>query len=178
MVFQQALLIALANQFCGFTIETPTKMAQITETLPNIIKMQAENDLVDVIGLAETQAKQLLQATKHTQISVKEKSLQRRIKKNITYFTQNLLIDFCIEHGYFFNSIYSKKSQKTFQVERVQEIFFGSTFLMRKNTIQSVGGCVNEYLLTISHGKTVFLRKNDDKIKEILEKNIPRMGFL
>ncbi|BFU26543.1 hypothetical protein EHI8A_124570 [Entamoeba histolytica HM-1:IMSS-B] len=176
MVFQQAVLIGLANKFCGFTIENPSKMSQITATLPNISKIHTQDDLIDVSTLAEKQANDLLNKSKH--FLVKEKSLQRRIKKNIIYFTQNLLIDFCSEHGFFFNSIYSKKNPKTFQVERVQQIFYKNNFLMKKDEIQSVGTCINNYLLNISHGKTFFLRQNDVEVQNLLAQNITLYSFV
>ena len=98
---------------------------------------------------------------------IQEKSIQRRIKKNIIYFTQNLLIDLCRENGFFFNSIYARRNPKIFQVERIQEVFFEKRFLIDKNEMNEIGNFINNHLLQISNGKSVFIGKNDENIQFI-----------
>ena len=70
MVYQQAFLIALANQYFGFTILSPLKMAHITKTLPKIVKIHFDDDSIDLLSFAEIQSKNLLihQSPFHTSL--------------------------------------------------------------------------------------------------------------
>ena len=203
MVYQQAILLALANKYFGFTIESPCKLSQITKTLPHILKIHIDEDCIDLNTLAQTHSLSLLQHSlpQHSQIrstsnsspiqiqsegirkditqdilpshkmEIQEKSIQRRIKKNITYFIQNLLIDLCREKGFFFNSLYARKNPNIFQVERIQQIFYKKTFLMEKKQMNLLGNSINDYLLKISNGKTIFIQRNDESLQCILKEN-------
>ena len=103
---------------------------------------------------------------------IQMKNVQRRIKKNMTYFIQNYLIDICREKGYFFNSVYARKNPNIFQLERIQEVFYQEKFVINKEQMKIVGDCVNTYLLELSNGKDVYIKKNDENLQFMLKRKV------
>ena len=179
------------NQISKETIQNNQQIQQIQPTRMNIIELPREQFVSTISETPkELQSHQLNQSKQSsskplktireksgkngmTEIKeIQEKSIQRRIKKNITYFTQNLLIDLCREKGFFFNSIYARKNPKIFQVERIQEIFFNHRFVIEKNEMNDIGNYINNHLLQISNGKSVYIARNDETIQFILKSKL------
>lgn len=162
--YEQAFLIGLLNQFCSFKLQKPFKQSIIIESKPEIISIGFKNETIDIRKIAEDQCK--LFADKTETDSISDKTRMRRFAKNRSTFIINFLFDISLEYGFFFNSVLSKKSQKCFQIERINEVFFNNQLLYKRNDINVIGEKLNSYLLNlVKDRKVVDIEMNDQSIQ-------------
>ncbi|KAL7714875.1 Uncharacterized protein QTN25_007600 [Entamoeba marina] len=100
LVYQNALLITLLNRYCSITLEKPAKESIITATMPKVTLLHFKKDDINLTELAENQTTLLIKQRQNDYL--KEKSLERRKRKNRIIFIQNILIDLLLEKGLLF----------------------------------------------------------------------------
>ncbi|KAL7717589.1 Uncharacterized protein QTN25_004988 [Entamoeba marina] len=166
MVYQQAFILALLNQYCGFEIESPLKLSVITASMPRVTKLVFEQEFLLIDELSEKQSLLLLNTDRIGM--TKQKAVLRQFRKNAINFTQNLLIDVCIEMGYFFQSLYSKKTKKTFQVERIQNVYLNNKLLFTRDDLLKIGMNVNTFLMQSVEDKSLSFNKNNETLLRFL----------
>ena len=162
--YEQAFLIAILNPYCSFKIQKPFKQSIIIESKPEIISIELENEIIDIRKFAEEQCK--LYAGQSDTCTISDKTKMRRFAKNRSTFIINFLFDICLSYGFFFNSVLSKKSQKCFQIERINEVFYNNSLLYTRDDIVSIGEKLNTHFLTLSKEKKIVdIEKNDPFIQ-------------
>ena len=167
MCYQQAVIVALVNQYCSITIQKASKESIITETAPIISEVIIDGSYIEIRRVAEELSIKMNLFKDRRQL--KEKTVKRRTAKSASAYVNNYLIDILREHNYFFNSKMSKKSNKTFQLERIQAIFVSNEFLMDNDMIVKKGKVINEYLNNLCKLENkVVLKKNDIMISKLL----------
>ena len=147
LCFQQAVLIALINNYYDITIKKPTRDSLVTNSIPKITAISNGNEQVDIRKISENLVSTRI--SNNDMKNLQKKTIQRRNRKNILTYINNYLIDLLREEGYFFNSKYSKKSEKTYQLERINEIFYENELLFNLNDIFEKGQKINNYLIEI-----------------------------
>ncbi|ELP92235.1 hypothetical protein EIN_118090 [Entamoeba invadens IP1] len=165
--YEQAILVLLVNKEYGVSLEKAGKQSVLTTTMPRIAGIVVNDELIDLKRLSEKQCSLLFNGKEKD--GIKEKTLSRRYSKNKSIFIQNFFIDTLLEKGFFFNSKLSKKSDKTLQLERIKEVYFGKIRIFQKNEIIKVGKQVNDYLSNLVETKgRVTLQKNDTTLSQFI----------
>ena len=168
LCYQQAVIIALVNKFCSLTIQKASKDSIITETAPIIIDIIIDGYSIAIRRIAEDLSLNLNKQKDKKKL--KEKTIKRRTAKSASAYVNNFLIDILREKGYFFNSKMSKKSNKTYQLERIDAIFFSSLFIMDINHIITCGKVINSYLNNLCKLETKFtLKRNDSNLCKFIQ---------
>ncbi|KAL7718608.1 TATA-binding protein-associated phosphoprotein [Entamoeba marina] len=108
--YQQAMMLALLNPYCSFSIEHPVKKSKVTTSMPKVLSLHFDTEDIDVIKLAETQCKLILK--NEIENGVYAKTALRRYEKNKRVFIQNFIFDVCLEKGFTFDSFLTRKSKK------------------------------------------------------------------
>ncbi|ELP85587.1 hypothetical protein EIN_408560 [Entamoeba invadens IP1] len=176
--YQQGVVVALVNQFYSIELEPASKASLVTETSPKICSIVIEGEHINIRKKAEELTAQLTKRTEHKR--PKEKTMKRRFAKSSSVFVNNYMLDILREHNFFFNSTLSKKSNKTFQLERLDAIFYNGNFVMGATKIGELGKEINDYLNTLCENKKrVVLERNNPFIfaflakDEALNKHVP-----
>lgn len=165
--YQQAVLLVLLNHYCSFSIQKPLKTTSSIEPRPEVIELVFDTDSINVQTLTENNCKSILSFD--LQQDIKKKTALRRFSKNKTIFTVNLLFDILLEKGFFFNSKKSKKSAKSIQAERIEDIFYLDNLLMSRETIVEKGRKLNDYFYTmVKSKKSVTIVRDDKTIYDML----------
>ncbi|ELP93217.1 hypothetical protein EIN_055220 [Entamoeba invadens IP1] len=160
LCYQQAVVLALLNRYCSFEIERPGKESTITCTLPKVTKIKFGEYSVDIRKKAEDLTLKLTSDTEKKKL--KEKTVKRRTAKSASAYVNNYMIDVLSELGFFFNTKLSKKSSKSFRLERVSEIFYNGVLVFDRNQIQHMGREINTFFNEIlKTSKTASFFKND-----------------
>lgn len=167
---QQALLIILLNDVCGFTIEHPGKQSKVTATMPKLLVLHFVNEDIDIHSLAEQQCRLVME--REIENGLQRGTASRRYEKNKKIFSQNFLFDVCLECGFRFSSKPSRKSKKSQSMERVIEILYKERSFQRKEILE-MGTHINIFLLShvIGERKVTFI-KITRSFKTILKKCI------
>ncbi|KAL7713796.1 TATA-binding protein-associated phosphoprotein [Entamoeba marina] len=161
--YQQAMILGLLNQYCGMTIEQPTKVSKVTISSPKVITLHFDTEDINIQRIAETQCKLILEEEIQKRIS--NKTAMRRYEKNKKIFIQNFLFDICLEKGICFNSFLSRKSNKSQQIERISSIHYNINSFITQNQLISKGKAINTYLLSlIQSDKRITIPKCDNTL--------------
>ncbi|EKE40568.1 hypothetical protein ENUP19_0252G0096 [Entamoeba nuttalli] len=172
MCFQAAVSLALLHPFCGFTIRRPIKASTATNSMSLVTHIHYRSDTIDLLQLSSTCCNLLYSKTEEN--SLKSIAIRRRMNKSVIFFILNYLLDLLREFGFFFDSIYAKKTCKTLQQERVIRIYFNNKLLFSKDEIQRYGKVINDYLFHLADKQTsAYVDKNDLKFEQYMEANIP-----
>ncbi|KAL7721835.1 TATA-binding protein-associated phosphoprotein [Entamoeba marina] len=169
--FQQAVLLALLNQSCGFTIQRPFKQSKSVKSKPEIYYIRIGEETINLHELAEEQCKYFYDKGK--QENIKLKTAQRRHFKNKSTFTTHFLIDLSVEFGMFFNSKMSKKSTKCLQIERINEIFYKDNLILSRSEMILRGRAINNFLMSLVHDSPIVeIPVNDPRLEKYLQMNL------
>ncbi|KAL7721873.1 TATA-binding protein-associated phosphoprotein [Entamoeba marina] len=165
--FQQGLLLAILNEFCGVTLEKRRRKSVVTVGMPSVRYLHFGEDVIDVKQLAEIQCYNAFE--EEIQKGKNKQTTLRRYEKNKRIFVHNLLLDICIEKGFFFNSKLSKKSAKSLQLERITQVFFNYSLIYNSDEIVSIGGRINDYLSSlVATDHQVTLQQNDSHLYQFI----------
>ena len=141
-VCQKMVLLTLLNQFCSFKIRRQHKKCSNTMTNIEVVKIGFPDFCIDVQKFANIQATKFLEKENENASNLVK---VRRIKKSEQIFIDNYIIDVLREYGFFFNSEIGKVFKKSFQVERIKDIFFCGVYLMSKEDILFIGSQIYDY---------------------------------
>lgn len=166
--YQQVFLLALLNRYADIVVEKPNKQTRVSVTTPKISSLTFEHDdTINVAVFADKQCRELCR--REIEQGVSQSTAVRRLEKNRKVFLENLLIDLVEEMGIDVTSTYSRRSNKTFQMERINSIALENERVIDKEDIIALGKQVNAYVLGLfSKNKTVTLSRNDPSIQNIL----------
>ncbi|BFU20054.1 hypothetical protein EHI8A_008410 [Entamoeba histolytica HM-1:IMSS-B] len=164
--YEQAILLAILNPFCGFKLQKPFKQSITITSRPEVVCLYFDYEEIEIRRLAEQQCE--LFALQSTTQNVSEKTRMRRFSKNRSTFTLNFLYDICLEYGFFFNSVLSKKSKKCFQVERIHQIFYYNKLWYGYDEIVFLGQKLNSYLFSLVRDqKDIVVPRGDPYIQKL-----------
>ncbi|KAL7711756.1 hypothetical protein QTN25_010585 [Entamoeba marina] len=168
--YQQAFLLGVLNEFCSFNIKLPRKKTTVTSSFHVLVNLTFNNEKLDILKIIETHCKPKYEFD--IKGGMNSAAAFRRYDKNKRVFTQNLLIDICVEVGYFFNSILARKSKKNLRREVIENIFFGDIFLYNLNEIQTRGKCLNDYFSSFIQKKKIYtISRNDPIVNKLVTKS-------
>ncbi|ELP89136.1 hypothetical protein EIN_484780 [Entamoeba invadens IP1] len=170
--YQESYLLALLNQFFSITLERPGKQSKMTSSMPIVLSLELNGDNYDIKAMAEKQC-DLIQK-EEVRNGVSEKTVSRRYKKNVTAFMQTYLFDFCEQLGFVFDSKRSKQSNKTLQVERIENVYFNGNLVATKDEVLEKGRSISQFLFERVDGKKkrrVVLPVNCDELKNFTHVN-------
>ncbi|KAL7720691.1 hypothetical protein QTN25_001917 [Entamoeba marina] len=166
--FQQAILLGLLNQFCAITIKRPRKQTTVTTKNHVLVDLIFDKEKLEIAKLTEENCKPKYLSDIKAGMNVP--AAFRRLDKNKRIYAQNLLIDICVEKGYFFNSKLARKSKKNLRLERIESIYFKSNYQMGLEDIINRGKCLNNYFCSlVEKEKKYTLTKNDEFITKLLD---------
>ena len=166
--YQQAVMLALINAKCSFTIESPGKHSKVTVTMPRLTSLTLNNQEIDISQLALHQSQMIMKT--ETDEGLSQTTALRRFEKNKKIFTENFLFDTCLELGFWFDSKQSRKSKKSQQMERIFDIFYGSKHIMDQTKLLQLGSELNTFFFSqLTLDKKVTFEINHPKIIEILQ---------
>ncbi|ELP83945.1 hypothetical protein EIN_245450 [Entamoeba invadens IP1] len=156
--YQQALLLALVNKFCGFTLEHPGKRSKVTASMPRLYSLQFPTETIEIKQLAQKYCEEV--SNKEEKNGISKSTSLRRFEKNKRVYVENLLFDICLELGFWFDSKPSRKSQKSLQIERICSIYYKGILLFSQEKVLKIGKEINTYIMS----KLVNEKKSNFKI--------------
>ncbi|KAL7716515.1 TATA-binding protein-associated phosphoprotein [Entamoeba marina] len=172
--YQQAFLLGILNEFCSFTIKLPRKKTIVTSNFHVLVDLVFINERMNILDLIETHCKPKYEYELKSGMNFA--AAFRRYDKNRRIFTQNLLIDLCVEKGYFFNSKLARKSKKNLRREVIESVFYDNYFLYDLNEIQIRGKYLNKYFTSVLQtNKSSCIFKNDPCVKTLLTKDLSQL---
>ena len=145
---QQCILLALLNKKYGFILKKRRRQSTVTYSFPTIesiiVNEKGVKEEIQINEIIEHQCTDKLNETYQHEYKKKEEdckraTYKRRLEKNKRISIHNLLIDMCIEEGYFFNSTMSKKSERGEQLERITEVFYQMKYLFNIKDMKEIG---------------------------------------
>ncbi|ELP90807.1 hypothetical protein EIN_026860 [Entamoeba invadens IP1] len=165
--YQQSFLIGLLNNHCGCTLKKQRKQTTVTSTTPVLKILHFQDEDYEIMQLADAYCRP--EYVEDIKTGMSKTTAFRRIDKNRRNFTQNLLIDICMEFGYFFESCLSRKSKKTLRLERIQEVYNGDKRMFSQLDITQKGKKINDYFVSeFQKSSVVSIEVNCKVIQEIL----------
>ncbi|ELP85264.1 hypothetical protein EIN_084460 [Entamoeba invadens IP1] len=165
--FQEAILVALINQFCHITLVRPRKQSSVGLCCAKVKTLHFVGDEIEVMRITEEKFRPIYE--KELMEGISKATAFRRYEKNKRIFVHNLLFDIALELGFFFESKLSRKSSKTASIERFERIFFKGKLLMNVQEMAVKGGLINDYLFDIVNLElTHTLQMCDKEIADML----------
>ena len=165
--FQEIMLIGLLNEVCGFTITRPKKQSIVTTNIPILNTLHFEKEEFDIENIVDEHYREEYNRDKEREQF--NQTAFRRFEKNKRNFLQSLLIDICIEKGFFFESKFARHSKKVMSIERIQRVYYNGTFLYEIEEIYNKGKAINSYLMgLLSNKHFIRIERNDPVIKSLL----------
>ncbi|ELP89250.1 hypothetical protein EIN_487320 [Entamoeba invadens IP1] len=164
---QQAVFICLLSQSFEVTIERPPKLSKVTAQIPKIVSIKRGTDVVNIDEFVKDRFKNELDAMyKNEAHRVK---ILRIFNRNVFVFTNNLLLDLCLEEGYYISSRLSKPAKNNQRIEYITGLLLGSNFITDRNTVINIGSKVCNYLTQlVTDKKCVTLKAGDRVLSKIL----------
>ena len=166
--YQQAILIAFVNTLCSVTVKRQRKRTTISTSLPEVLSLNFDTESIDV---AELTQRICMPSYEDSMKVLAKQTAFRRYEKNRKIFVQHLLMDILSENGFFFNSKLARKTDKTYRLERINEIFYDYKPIMNMEELIVRGNAINNYICdNIKDRNTFTLQKNDKAISDIILK--------
>ncbi|KAL7713142.1 TATA-binding protein-associated phosphoprotein [Entamoeba marina] len=141
---QQAILLTLLNSNYEIVISKPTKKALISSQVVKVIAISSGSERIDVVDIVEKHCKEIME--KDISNGISQSSAYRRFITNKSIENHHLLIDLLEGIGYFFNSSFSSGKHKSNRLQTINEIFYGKQLIITKDTIQTKGKSISNYM--------------------------------
>ncbi|KAL7717936.1 Uncharacterized protein QTN25_004636 [Entamoeba marina] len=146
------------------------KKPVLTETLGRIINLEFQQENINIRNLTDTLCSMKYDVKEKEEL--KQKTLRRRYDKNKLIFIHNFIIDILVEKNYFFNFKLSKKSHKTLQFERIQEVFYKDKLLWNKDQLLLHGKLICKHISSqLNCNKDIVIHQNNNVIQNLLFKS-------
>ena len=173
--YENAVLIALLNKFASITLKKAIKQSSLTSTLPVIISIKFihdnllfSTDDINLEELSEIQCSLLIHQSKDKE-NISQRTMMRRKEKNKEIFKMNLMMDILMEIGYSYESKLSNKTEKTIQLERINNIYYKGKSILNRTMIEKKGQMINEYLTEQLQNKNyIILTANERNIQDMI----------
>ncbi|ELP90134.1 hypothetical protein EIN_405580 [Entamoeba invadens IP1] len=144
---QQGLLVFLLNSDCSVYFKRPKKKARLTHQLFSIKSLVIKDEFIALNEIVHSRCKQ--DYKKEINGGLKDKQAYRRYLSKKTDTMNTLLLDFCIEIGYFFD--YKKKKGKNEgKNEIIERVWRNGKLLYGSEDINSIGDKVSNFLHEMS----------------------------
>ncbi|EAL44105.1 hypothetical protein EHI8A_138260 [Entamoeba histolytica HM-1:IMSS-B] len=170
--YQESILIALLNQFCGITICRPRKQCSVALCCAKVQTIHVNSESIEVMKLAEQRFKPIYD--QDIKDGIAKATSFRRFEKNKRIFVHNFLFDLALEFGFFFDSKLSRKSTKTDSIERIQRVYFRGKLIIELEEVVEKGSILtNQFFDLVRYGVTYTLNKNDQIISKVFSHLCP-----
>ena len=102
---------------------------------------------------------------------LKQQSVRRNLEKNKRTFVNNYIIDILMEFGYFFNVKKSKRYIGSYQMDRINNIFYNNKLLCSREEMYATGMRIQQYLFSLmknSRGEILVMDKGNEEIMKMM----------
>ncbi|ELP92934.1 hypothetical protein EIN_313260, partial [Entamoeba invadens IP1] len=165
--YQEAVLVGLLNSFCSFTISRPRKQCSVALSSAKIKSIHFPTETIEISKLADEKFKPIYE--EELRKGVAKPTAFRRYEKNKRIFIHNLLFDIALELGFFFDSKLSRKSAKTYSIERIERIYYMGKLVFSLDQMVVKGSMINSYLYDlVSFGMSQTIPVFDDGVQGLL----------
>ncbi|KAL7714178.1 TATA-binding protein-associated phosphoprotein [Entamoeba marina] len=142
---QLSFLLFILNHHCSITYKKPKKKAKYTHQVFTIKTLSFDNETIQIGNFIYERCEKEYDNDRKNGLDVK-KALRRHSNKRFVE-TTNMLVDICIEFGYFFDLKKSKRSKLCKPIDVIQLCYKNDKLLYNEQDIKSIGSDVSEYLL-------------------------------
>ncbi|ELP89274.1 hypothetical protein EIN_487760 [Entamoeba invadens IP1] len=165
---QESYLLGLLNAFCSFTFEKPAKKSKVTFQFVKTTTLHFGQDVVRIRDITEANCK--CRAELERSVGVSEDKVKRRFDKNKNIFLTNMLFDFALEYGYFFNSKLARNTGGAIQMDKIKDVFYNGELVCQQSDMMIRGIALNKYFssLTVNEDKQGRVSQYDLIISKIL----------
>ena len=162
---QQMFLLSLINSHFNVILCKGSK--QSLSSIPRIVKLLNDDDEVDFLNLVNQQCTALYQKDIKTNISMN--TAQKRLEKNKRVFASNLLLDIALELGYSFTINTTRRTGRTIQLDRIEQVFYEGKYLYDHQDVINIGSKANNYFKEVLvDSKPYTINKKNESISTIL----------
>lgn len=167
IVQQQAIFIALLNQWATITISHPIKKSILTQQRIKIESIGFPNGLLEVNDFVKTRSKRRYEID--VENGIPRKTAIRRLTQYKIMENQHLLTDILFDYGFRFETYFTLGKNGTPKTEIVEKIFFNKRELYNKMEIIETGNKINEYLYSqLLFAKSIVFKQNDPILQSFL----------
>lgn len=169
IVQQQAVFVALLNQYATVTISRPAKKSKLTQQRIKVESISFNtNDIIEVNNFVKKRSNQMYQHD--LDVGIPRKTAIRRLTQYKILENQHLLSDILFHLGYRFTTYFTVGKNNTPKREIVDEIYLNNKLMYNKLSIISYGNCINEYLCSkLMLDKSVTFEKHDSVLQSFLK---------
>ncbi|ELP92781.1 hypothetical protein EIN_372030 [Entamoeba invadens IP1] len=170
IVEQQAVFIALLNQFGDVTITRPTKKSVLTQQRIRVETITIGNETIDISSFVDKRcaARYALDISN----GILEKTAIRRQTANKIMETHHMLTDLLFEYGYLFETYFTSGKNNTPKMELVRNIIENKNMIFNRVSIIKTGNLINRLLCSkLSECRVVTLQAADPELMAFLERN-------
>ena len=168
IVQQQAVFIALINQYASVTISRPAKKSKLTQQRIKVEKIAFDQDEIFVNEFVKKRSNERYNSDlKH---GIPRKTAIRRLTQYKIMENQHLLSDILFHLGYRFSTYFTVGKNNTPKREIVDKIVWNQKILFDKLTIITHGNAINEYLCSqLSFEKSVTFERDNPFLQSLLK---------
>ncbi|KAL7721509.1 TATA-binding protein-associated phosphoprotein [Entamoeba marina] len=148
----QGVLLYLLNQHCSISFKRPKKMARLTHQVFSVKTLQFDNECLEISSFVRQRCQG--EFKKDTDNGLDEKKAYRRYLGKKQVEMTNLLVDLCIEIGYFFDFKKTCKGRRGNTLDVIQNIYYEGKFMFGSNEFNKIGAYCSEHLNDVSKNVT------------------------
>ena len=144
LVKEQAIMIALLNQYYTIEIKLPRKRSEKTDNYVSIKSISNSHDTIDYHSMIEDYCRTKMKYDRSQGLS--EKTSYRRFTNNKVSEAHHFLMDLLFIHGYKYTSYYSSGKNNSTKTETFTSIEKDGKVLFDMNSIEEKGREINHFL--------------------------------
>ncbi|ELP93470.1 hypothetical protein EIN_059650 [Entamoeba invadens IP1] len=159
----QGFLVYLINQHSVVEFKKPRKKARLTHQLFSIKTLTFQNEKLDIGEFVKSCCK--VDYNKDIIEGLDQKKAFRKYLNKKTYFMSCLLMDICLELGYFFECKRVAKGKRNYKTEQIERVWKDGVYLCGKKEVINIGIGMSEHLFEVSKdtANNCFLRRGELK---------------
>ena len=165
LVKEQAIMIALLNQYYTIQIKTPRKRSEKTVNYVSISKINNGFDEIDYHTVIEDICRTKMEYDQQQGLS--KKTSYRRFTNNKVSEAHHYLMDLLQYHGYHYVSYFSSGKNNSTKTETFTAIYKDGKLLYDMNAIEEKGREINTYLHSLLETTKIYeIKQGELKIDQ------------
>ncbi|KAL7722539.1 TATA-binding protein-associated phosphoprotein [Entamoeba marina] len=158
-LLQEVFLLYLLNPFCSIELIKPSNRIKTIPYMYRINKILFTHEDMNFTKTVENILFQIVES--EVANGLQREKAKRHSETNRISVTINLLIDICLEFGYFFNFKKSRKPIKTLRFDRIKEVYVNNILYMNNDDVVTKSHMILSYLQQMyDDEQIVMLSKN------------------
>ncbi|KAL7711778.1 TATA-binding protein-associated phosphoprotein [Entamoeba marina] len=132
-LLQEVFLLYLLNPFCSVELTKPSHRSKTIPYIYKIIRITFEREEIEFNKTVEN----ILTGIVEDEVvnGLPREKAKRHCESNRIGVTVNLLMDMCLEFGYFFTLKKSRKQIKTLKTDRIKEVYFNKVVYINEENV-------------------------------------------